>query len=54
MKQGKRLTRKHKLLLKKKGLNPDNWLVIKKLTHELHVVHRHTNRVRIIPCKDAV
>lgn len=42
MKQGKRPTRKQKIAIKKAGKNPDNWLVIKNLQTEIHLVHRNT------------
>ncbi len=34
MKNGKKPNRNHKIALKKQGLNPDNWLIVKDLTHE--------------------
>jgi len=47
--QERRLTRKMKLLLKKRGLNPDNWLYTKNTPDELVIVHRYSGKVRIIP-----
>ncbi|MGL3989092.1 DUF6906 family protein [Bacillus paralicheniformis] len=48
MKHGKRPTRAQKQIIKKNGLNPENWLISKNLQHEqrLVVVHRHTGTVR--------
>jgi len=48
MKQGKNPTRRQRDILKRCRLNPDNWLVVKFLTEELHVVNRQTRKVRII------
>ncbi|MDQ0228442.1 DUF6906 family protein [Metabacillus niabensis] len=51
MKQGKRPTRNQKMLIKQVGLNPNNWLIVKNLQHEheLHIAHRETGRLRVIP-----
>lgn len=48
--KGKNPTRRQKEILAKRRLNPDNWLICKNLIHqgELHVVHRYSNRERII------
>lgn len=48
MKNGKRLLRRHKELLKKMRLNADNWLFIKDMPGELHLVHRLTDAVRVL------
>jgi hypothetical protein len=48
MKQGKRPTRKQKLIIAAKGLNPYNWLVTKALPGELHLEHRDTGRGRVL------
>ncbi|WP_042403573.1 hypothetical protein [Geomicrobium sp. JCM 19037] len=52
MKSGKRLTKAQKMLLTSYNLNYENWLVIKNLDHELHLVHRHTNNTRVLPKDD--
>lgn len=49
MKSGKRPTRRQMAAIKWCGLNPDNWLVVKNLPDELHIVHRETGRLRVIP-----
>ncbi|WCK55400.1 hypothetical protein PP175_05460 [Aneurinibacillus sp. Ricciae_BoGa-3] len=49
MKQGKRPTRKQKEAMLFARLNSDNWLVAKSLPDKLHIVHRESNRERIIP-----
>lgn len=49
MKAGKRPTRRQKEAIKWAGLNPNNWLVCKNLPDELHIVHRETQRLRVIP-----
>lgn len=48
MKQGRKPTRKQKEAIKWSGLNPDNWLVYKKDTEHLHIVHRETGSTRKI------
>lgn len=49
MKHGKRPTLQQKLIIKKSGFNPNNWLVIKNLPGELHIGHRETGRLKVIP-----
>lgn len=49
MKHGRKPTLLQKTLIKGAGLNPDNWLVVKNLPSQLHMVHRNTNSTRIIP-----
>lgn len=50
MKNGKRPTRQQKIRLKGLGLNPENWLIVKnKPGGELEIVHRYTNRTRVVP-----
>nr|WP_167552755.1 hypothetical protein [Aneurinibacillus migulanus] len=45
MERGRRENRSWKAV----RLNPENWLVTKNLPGKLHLVHRETNRERIIP-----
>lgn len=40
MKNGKKPTLRQKKIMREHGLQPDNWLVIKDLGTELHVVSR--------------
>ncbi|MET3508439.1 DUF6906 family protein [Halalkalibacter oceani] len=49
MKQGKRPTRKLQEVFNSVGLNPDNWLVTNALSDELHLVHRFTFSIRVVP-----
>lgn len=49
MKNGKKPTKRQKEIIKQARLNPDNWLVVKNLPDELHIVHRETGRQRVIP-----
>ena len=54
MRNGKRPTRKQKVRLGQAGLSPDNWLVIRqKPNGELIVLHKHTDRVRVVPAPPA-
>lgn len=48
MKQGKKPTRKQKLIIAATRLNPDKWLVTKNPQGELHLKHRETGRARVI------
>lgn len=45
---GKRPTRRQKQLLKKAGLNYDNWLIEKAPPGELHLKHKDTGQRRIL------
>lgn len=45
---GKRPTRQQKILLKSKGLNPDNWLVISDDRYRIVVMHRHSLKPKTI------
>lgn len=48
MKHGLRPTREQKRIIAKAGLVVDNWLAVKNLPGELHVVHRHSGEERVI------
>ncbi|AGV99464.1 hypothetical protein CH06_gp36 [Bacillus phage phiCM3] len=43
MKNGKRPTKREKVHINSYNLNPDNWLIFKKVDGELLLVHRLTN-----------
>ena len=43
MKNGKNPTKREKVLIESNGLNPDNWLIYKKVDGELHLIHRYAN-----------
>jgi hypothetical protein len=49
MKQGKRPTRREKTMIASVCSDPDNWLVSKRLPRSLHLVHRQTNSIKVIP-----
>ena len=49
MKNGKKPTKKKKIHIQSYKLNPDNWLIFKKVNSGLHLVHRYTNATRVIP-----
>lgn len=54
MRNGKKPTRKQKVRLGQVGLSPENWLVIRqKPDGELIILHKHTNRVRVVPAPPA-
>lgn len=46
MKHLKKPTRAQKILLRKKKLNPADWMVERDTPEEMVVVHRHFDRVR--------
>lgn len=48
MKHGKKPTVSQKKFLRSKGLNPDNWLIIKNLPDRMEVIHRESVRARTI------
>jgi hypothetical protein len=48
MKHGKRLTLGMKKFLKDIGLNPDNWLYTKNTPYEIHFVHIHSLKPKVI------
>ncbi|WP_176546195.1 DUF6906 family protein [Bacillus toyonensis] len=49
MKSGKRPTKREKMHINSCKLNADEWLIFKKVDGDLHLVHRHTNSIRVIP-----
>ena len=49
MKNGKAPHKKDKIAMSKVGLNHENWLVFKRVDNMIHIVHRITGTVRIIP-----
>lgn len=46
--QGKKPTLKQKKLLKARGLNPENWLVISDDRQQMTVIHRHSLKPKTI------
>lgn len=46
--QGKNLTKKQKILVAKKKLNPSNWLAIKNTGEVLIIKHKESGRTRMI------
>jgi hypothetical protein len=48
MKNGKAPTKKQKITIKAAGLNPENWLIYKKINDQFHLVHRETGTTKII------
>ena len=51
--RGKRPTLAQKKLLKAKGLNPDNWLVVSDDQYRLIVMHRHSQKSKTIVREDS-
>lgn len=50
MKHGKRPTVSQRKYIKSKGLNAENWLVVKDTPEQMVLVHRHSDKTtRIIP-----
>lgn len=48
MRQGKRPTRRQKLIISGLRLSPDNWLVISDTKESMTIIHRHTDTMRTI------
>ena len=48
MKHGKNPTAKQKKLITKMGLNVENWLVERETSDELVIVHRLTDKTKVI------
>lgn len=46
MRNGKRPTKKQKIFMKSKGLNYENWLVVKDTTESFEIINRVSNKVR--------
>lgn len=51
MKQGRNLKKQEKIHVKSMRLNPNNWLISKKLLDTWLIVHRETGRSRTIPAQ---
>ncbi|WP_195892278.1 DUF6906 family protein [Intestinimonas massiliensis (ex Afouda et al. 2020)] len=50
MRHGKKPTRKQKIRLGQAGLSPENWLVVREApTGGLVILHKHTDRIRVVP-----
>ena len=47
-KSGKRPTRKQKILLEGKHLDPENWLIRKATSNSLEIINRKTGNARTI------
>ncbi len=54
MRIGKKPTRRQKIIISSKRLNPKNWLVLQDKPDELVVLHRHSIHPRKIPKKAEV
>jgi len=52
MKHGKNLTRQQRKLVQSRGLNPDNWLVVKNLPDKLVLVHREKKTIIEVEVRD--
>lgn len=48
MKHGRNPTKRQKILLKKYGLNYENWLIVKDCSECLEIVNRLTGNTRIL------
>ncbi len=48
MKNGKRLTKRQKIYLKSKGLNPENWLVCKDTSQEMVIQHKISGKTKLL------
>jgi len=48
LKNGKRPTLAQKRLIAKYRLNPDNWLVVKNMPGEMHLVNKYSGKLRVL------
>lgn len=48
MKNGKRPNKAQKITIKEAGLNPDNWLIVKKVNGTYELIHRETGSIKTI------
>lgn len=48
MKNGKRPNKTQKITISKAGLNAAEWLVVKNLDSELHIVHRGSGLIKVL------
>jgi hypothetical protein len=49
LKNGKKPTRQQQVAIIAANLNPKEWLVMKNLANELHILHRDKNDLKVIP-----
>ena len=52
MKHGTKPTRAQKILLRKRKLNPDDWLIERETPEKLVLVHRHFDRIQKVIHKE--
>ena len=48
MKNGKNLTKKQKIYLQKRNLNPQNWFVVKNTPTQMEILHKTSGRLKIL------
>lgn len=48
MKHGKRPTVRQKKIIKAKNLNPENWLVVKDTAEGMMIIHRISEKTKVI------
>ena len=48
MKNGKNLTKKQKMFLQTKKLNPQNWLIVKNTADAMEILHKTSRKIKII------
>ncbi|MGQ7886827.1 DUF6906 family protein [Paenibacillus sp. WC2504] len=49
MKNGKKPTRLQQVAIIAAKLDPKDWLVMKNLSNELHILHRNNKDLKVIP-----
>lgn len=49
MKNGKKPTRQQQVAIIAANLNPNDWLIMKNLSSELHILHRDNKESKVIP-----
>lgn len=48
MKQPKKLTRFQKIILKRKGMNPDEWRLVHESKTDMQLIHKLTDEIKTI------
>ena len=46
--KGKNPTRQQKKIMQERRLNPDEWLVLKNPSTELHIQHRESKKIKVL------
>lgn len=48
MKNGKNLTKKQKIFLQGKNLNPQNWFIVKNTSMQMEILHKTSGKLKTL------